>query len=270
MVDATLALPADTRLMVLAPVVRDRKGEFADLFADMQAQGYVRFRVDGTDGRGRRRAEAEEGREARHRRRHRPRQACQPGIAAAPGRELRGGAAHRRRRARIALEIGTSRRAEHLFSSKFACPLCSYSLSELEPRLFSFNSPVGACPTCDGLGADDGVRRRPRGRLPVAQPGQRRGQGLGPAQRLHLLAARERRRATTASTSTPPFEELPEPARQVLLHGSGSEEIEFVYEAEGARGKTRAGQAQASVRRHPAQPRAPLQARPIRSRCART
>ena len=84
---------------------------------------------------------------------------------------------------------------EHLFSSKFACPVCNYSLPELEPRLFSFNSPVGACPTCDGLGHDDRVRRRARRRLPVAQPGERRGQGLGPAQRLHVLAARERRRA---------------------------------------------------------------------------
>ena len=97
MVDAVLALPADTRLMVLAPVVRDRKGEFAELFADMQAQGYVRFRVDGADRRGGRRAEAEEGREARHRRRHRPRASARPEHAAAPGRELRGRAAHRRR-----------------------------------------------------------------------------------------------------------------------------------------------------------------------------
>ena len=104
----------------------------------------------------------------------------------------------------------------------------------------------------------DGVRPRARRRLSVAEPGQRRGEGLGPAQRLHLLAARKRRRGTTASTSTRRSRSCPRRAQQVLLHGSGSDEIEFVYEAEGARGKHAQRQALASVRRHPAELRAAL------------
>ena len=148
---------------------------------------------------------------------------------------------------------------EHLFSSKFACPVCSYSLPELEPRLFSFNSPVGACPTLRRPGPGDGVRPRARGRLPVAQPGQRRGEGLGPAQRLHLLACSKAWPGTTASTSTRRSRTCRREARQVLLHGSGDEEIEFVYQAEGAKGGTRAQrQALASVRRHHPELRAPL------------
>ena len=119
----------------------------------MQAQGFVRFRVDGTVRsrlRRRRPAEAEEDREAQHRRRHRPHQGQRPTMQAAPGRELRDRAAPADGRA-LALRDG-HRSSEHLFSSKFACPICGYSLPELEPRLFSFNTPMGACPDCDGLG----------------------------------------------------------------------------------------------------------------------
>ena len=151
MVDAVLALPEDTRLMVLAPVVRDRKGEFAELFERHAGAGLCALPVDGADRRGRdvpklKKAEKHDIDVVIDRLRRRS-----AGRAAAPGRELRGRAAHRRR-PRASRSRCDSRRREHLFSSKFACPLCSYSLSELEPRLFSFNSPVGACPTCDGLG----------------------------------------------------------------------------------------------------------------------
>src|ERR1019366_10395730 len=163
MVDATLALPAETRLLLLAPVVRDRKGEFAELFQDMQSQGFVRFRVDG------RTVEAADVPKLKKSEKHDidvviDRIKVQPGIEQrlaesyeaalriADGRALAieidaapaTGAAH-------AQHTGAHPH-EHLFSSKFACPLCDYSLPELEPRLFSFNSPVGACPTCGGLG----------------------------------------------------------------------------------------------------------------------
>jgi excinuclease ABC subunit A len=157
---------------------------------------------------------------------------------------------------------------EHLFSSKFSCPLCDYSLSELEPRLFSFNSPVGACPTCGGLGVTTVFDRRPGGRLSLAQPGERRSQGLGPAQRLHLLAARERRRHYGFDIDTA-FEELPESAREVLLRGSGSEEIEFVYEAAGP--AARPARSSASIRSKASCPTSSAASRkPTRSRCART
>src|SRR3989475_922155 len=148
MVDAVLGLPEDTRLMVLAPVVRDRKGEFVELFADMQAQGYVRFRVDGTVH------EFDELPKLKKTEKHdidvvvdrlktrsdvkqRVAESFEAALRIADGRA-------------IALEMDGGK--EHLFSSKFACPICSYSIPELEPRLFSFNSPVGACPSCDGLG----------------------------------------------------------------------------------------------------------------------
>ena len=159
MVDATLALPADTRLMILAPVVRDRKGEFADLFADMQAQGYVRFRVDGKT------VEAADVPKLKKAEKHDidvviDRIRVQPGIEQRLAESYEAALRIADGRA-LAVELDAAvgepaaakaAPVEHLFSSKFSCPLCDYSLSELEPRLFSFNSPVGACPTCGGLG----------------------------------------------------------------------------------------------------------------------
>ena len=148
MVDAVLALPEETRLMILAPVARDRKGEFADLFQDMQAQGYVRFRVGGQIH------EADALPKLKKNDKHdidvvidrlrvrpdgrqRLAESFEAALRVADGRA-------------IALETDSGQ--EHLFSSRFGCPVCSYSLPELAPRLFSFNSPVGACPACDGLG----------------------------------------------------------------------------------------------------------------------
>src|SRR5439155_6596991 len=148
MVDAALALPADTRLMVLAPVVRDRKGEFSELFADMQTQGYVRFRVDGATH------EAADVPKLKKAEKHDidvviDRVKVQPGLQQRLAESFEAALRVADGRA-IALEMDGGR--EHLFSSKFACPVCSYSLPELEPRLFSFNNPMGACPRCDGLG----------------------------------------------------------------------------------------------------------------------
>ena len=148
MVDAALSLPEDTRLMILAPVVRDRKGEFIDLFSDMQAQGYVRFRVDGAA------YEAADVPKLKKAEKHDidvviDRVKVQPGLQQRLAESFEAAMRIADGRA-MALEMDGGR--EHLFSSKFACPVCSYSLSELEPRLFSFNSPVGACPSCDGLG----------------------------------------------------------------------------------------------------------------------
>ena len=148
MVDAVLAMPEETKLMILAPVLRDRKGEHAELFAEMQAKGYVRFRIDGQV------VEAADLKPLAKNEKHdvdvvvdrlkvradmgqRLAESFEAALNLAEGRAL-------------ALEMDTQQ--EHLFSAKFACPVCSYSLAELEPRLFSFNSPQGACPTCDGLG----------------------------------------------------------------------------------------------------------------------
>ncbi|HET6599508.1 MAG TPA: excinuclease ABC subunit UvrA, partial [Burkholderiaceae bacterium] len=134
---------------------------------------------------------------------------------------------------------------EHLFSSKFACPVCSYSLSELEPRLFSFNSPVGACPTCDGLGHTtvfDAERVVAFPSLSLAS-GAVKGWDRRNGYTFSLLESVARHYGFDIDAA---FEALPERARQVLLQGSGNEDIEFSYEAEGPRGKPRS-----IKRRHP-------------------
>ena len=234
MVDAALALPEDTKLMVLAPVVRDRKGEFADLFADMQAQGYVRFRVNGqvvevADLKPLVKNEKHDIDVVVDRLKVRPDMAQRLAESFETALRLADGRA-------LAIEMDTG--AEHLFSAKFACPVCSYSLAELEPRLFSFNSPVGACPTCDGLGhviAFDPQRV-------VAFPTLSMGSGA--------VKGWDRRNPYTYSLIETlgqhygvdieqAFEDLPPTMQQVLLYGSGSEEIAFVYEADGPAGKKR-------------------------------
>ena len=245
MVDAVLALPEGTRLMVLAPVVRDRKGEFTELFADMQAQGYVRFRVDGAA------YDAADVPKLKKTEKHDidvviDRIKVQPGLQQRLAESFE--AALRIAEGRtMALEMdlrepltaGTPPPArEHLFSSKFACPVCSYSLSELEPRLFSFNSPVGACPTCDGLGHTtvfDADRVVAFPSLSLAS-GAVKGWDRRNAYTFSLLESVARHYAFDIDAA---FETLPEAARKVLLRGSGTEDIAFVYEAESARGKVR-------------------------------
>ena len=197
MVDAVLALPEDTRLMVLAPVARDRKGEFVELFQDMQAQGYVRFRI-GSNGKPGRCSRPSELPKLKKNEKHDidvvvDRLRVQPGRAAAPGRELRDRAAHRRRPRHRA---GDGHRPANTCSPASSAARCAaIRCSELEPRLFSFNSPVGACPSCDGLGQVTVFDAAARGGLPSLEPGLGRGQGLGPAQCLHLLDAGKRGQA---------------------------------------------------------------------------
>jgi excinuclease ABC subunit A len=234
MVDAALALPEDTKLMVLAPVVRDRKGEFTELFADMQAQGYVRFRVDGAA------YEAADVPKLKKAEKHDidvviDRVKVQAGLQQRLAESFEAALRIAEGRA-MALEMDTGH--EHLFSSKFACPICSYSLSELEPRLFSFNSPVGACPSCDGLGLTtvfDPERVVSFPSLSMAS-GAVKGWDRRNAYTFSLLESVAKHYGFDIDT---PFEDLPKKAQNVLLNGSGKEEIEFVYEAEGAKGKTR-------------------------------
>ncbi len=234
MVDAVLALPEETRLMVLAPVVRDRKGEFVEAFADWQAQGYVRFRVDGQI------VEATELPKLKKTEKHdidvvidrlktrpdvkqRLAESFEAALRVADGRA-------------IALEMDGGK--EHLFSSRFGCPICSYSLPELEPRLFSFNSPVGACPHCDGLGVQtvfDPERVVAFPSLSMAA-GAVKGWDKRNAYTFSLLESVARHYGFDIEA---PFEALPEQARHVLLFGSGEEDIEFLYEAEGKGGRTR-------------------------------
>jgi excinuclease ABC subunit A len=239
MVDAVLALPEDTRLMILAPVVRDRKGEFTELFEDMQARGYVRFRVGG-DGVPGQVVEAEALPKLKKNEKHDidvviDRLKSKPDVKQRLAESFEASLRIADGRA-IALEMDSGR--EHLFSSKFGCPVCSYSLPELEPRLFSFNSPVGACPACDGLGqvtVFDPERVVAFPSLSLAA-GAVKGWDRRNAYTHSLLESVARHYGFDIET---PFEGLAPTAQQVLLHGSGEEDIEFVYQAEGTRGKTR-------------------------------
>jgi excinuclease ABC subunit A len=148
MVDHVLALPEDTKLMILAPIVSNRKGEQADLFSELQAQGFMRVRVDGKvyeiDALPKLTKNVKHSVDvvidrlkARPEMKQRLAESFETALRHAEGR---------------AIAAETDSATEHLFSAKFACPACSYSLPELEPRLFSFNNPMGACPKCDGLG----------------------------------------------------------------------------------------------------------------------
>jgi len=234
MVDALITLPEGTRLMLLAPLARQKKGEFTETFAQMQQLGYVRFRIDWQV------AEAHELPPLKKNEKHDidvviDRVKVRPDLAQRLAESieavLRVGA-HEGAGRVIALDMDSGQ--EHLFSSKYACPVCSYSLPELEPRLFSFNSPTGACPACDGLGQQqvfDAARV-------VAFPGISLASGA--------IAGWDRRNAlyfgmlsTLAAhygfDVDTPFEDLPQRVRDVILHGSGEEEIAFTYFADGGK-----------------------------------
>ncbi|HRG06311.1 MAG TPA: excinuclease ABC subunit UvrA, partial [Acidovorax defluvii] len=232
MVDAVLALPEDTKLMILAPVAREKKGEFTELFAQMQALGYIRFRVDGQI------YEHESLPQLKKTEKHdidvvidrvKVRGDLQQRLAESIEAALRIGSGvggHDGNGRVLALEMDTGQ--EHLFSSKFACPVCSYSLAELEPRLFSFNSPMGACPACDGIGQRevfDPVRVVAFPTLSLASgaiKGWDRRNG-------YYFAMLESLAKHYAFDIEAPFESLPAPVQRAILYGSGEEEIAFSY-----------------------------------------
>ena len=224
MVDAALALPEDTRLMVLAPIAREKKGEFTETFADLQAQGYVRFRLNGEV------VEYGDLPALKKTEKHNidvviDRLKVKPGMQQRLAESFEAALRLADGKA-IALEMDSG--VEHLFSARYACPLCSYALGELEPRLFSFNSPQGACPRCDGLGQTEFFDPERVVAFPTlslssgAIKGWDRRNGYYFAL-IESLAAHYRFDVDT------PFENLPEAVRQVLLYGSGDQDIKFSY-----------------------------------------
>ncbi len=235
MVDAVLALPEDTKLMILAPLAREKKGEFLDVFAAMQAQGYVRFRVDGQayefdDLPKLKKTEKHDidvvidRLKVREDLKQRLAESFEAALRLADGRA-------------IAQEMDSSAPAtagdapvfkEHLFNAKFSCPVCTYSISELEPRLFSFNSPVGACPTCDGLGH---MEFFDPARV-VAFPSLSLASGAIKSwdrRNGYYFALLESLAKHYKFDIEQPFENLPEAVRQAVLYGSGEEDIKFSY-----------------------------------------
>ena len=224
MVDSVLSLPDETKLMILAPVVRERKGEQLDLFEGLKAQGFVRVRVDGeiyeldappslTKTTKHSIDVVVDRLKVRADMKQRIAESFETALRLAEGKA-------------VAMEMDTGK--EHLFSAKFSCPSCDYSLAELEPRLFSFNNPMGACPKCDGLGQMsffDPKRVVAFPHLSLAAGAikgwDKRNQFY--FQLLSSLAAHYKFDLETA------FEELPEDVQHILLHGSGKEEIAFKY-----------------------------------------
>ena len=224
MVDHVMAMPEETRIMILAPLIVGRKGEQAELFEELKAQGFVRVRIDGAVH------EIDTlpklGRNQKHTveaviDRLRVRADAKQRLAESFETALR----HSDGRA-LAVEMDSGR--THVFSSRFACPICGHSLPELEPRLFSFNNPLGACPRCDGLGSItlfDPKRIVAFPHLSLAAGAvkgwDRRNQFY--FQMLTGLAMHY------GFDLEKPFEQLPETVQSVVLYGSGSEKIRFAY-----------------------------------------
>jgi len=224
MVDHVLALPEDTKLMILAPLIVGRKGENIDLFDELRAQGFVRVRVDGEV------YELDETPQLDKNKKHtievvidrlKVRADLQQRVAESFETALR----HAEGRA-IAVEMDSGK--EHWFSAKFACPVCSYSLPELEPRLFSFNNPMGACPKCDGLGQItffDPKRIVAHPDLSLAS-GAIKGWDRRNQFYFQMLTSIAEHYGFDVNL---PWDQLPGEAQQAILHGSGREQIAFTY-----------------------------------------
>jgi excinuclease ABC subunit A len=232
MVDHVLSQPEDSRWMLLAPVVSERKGEHVQVLDDLRGQGFIRARIDGEI------YELDDPPKLDLRRKHsidvvvdrfkvRPDLAVRLAESFETALKLADG---------IALVVSMDDpQTETVYSDKYACSHCGYSLSELEPRIFSFNNPKGACPTCDGLG----VKQYFDARLVVHSPklslagGAVRGWDKRNAYYYHMIQSLAEHYGFDPEQ---PFEDLPENVRNIVLYGSGKEAIAF--KAVAARGTT--------------------------------
>jgi len=227
MVDQVLALPADSRVMILAPVLSGRKGEQQELLASLAAQGFVRARIDGLI------IDLDEPPPLSKNRRHDieiviDRLRVRPELRGRLAESFETALAYSDGRA-IAVEMDkTDGSGEYPFSARFACPVCDFALPVLEPRLFSFNNPAGACPRCDGLGQitffdPQRVVAYPELSLSAGaiRGWDRRNQFY--FQMIECLAAHYGFNVET------PFENLSKKAQEIMLYGSGEERIAFRY-----------------------------------------
>ena len=239
MVDQVLALgdaeaTREQRWMLLAPVVRERKGEHAQVFDQLRAQGFVRVRVNGELHE----IDAVPALALRQKHtieavidRFRPREDIKQRLAESFETALKLGDGMA-----MVMSLDDAAAAPQLFSSKYSCPVCDYSLPELEPRLFSFNAPMGACPSCDGLGVAeffDPARVVAHPELSLAA-GAVRGWDRRNAYYFQLINSLARHYRFDVDA---PWQSLPEAARQAVLFGSGDEVVTFNYLTE-AGGRT--------------------------------
>ncbi|MCW8825435.1 MAG: excinuclease ABC subunit UvrA [Gammaproteobacteria bacterium] len=231
MVDQVMAMPEGAKLMILAPVVKERKGEHQQLLESLRSQGFIRARIDGEL------VELDAAPTLELRKKHtievvidrfkvrddlkqRLADSFETTLNLSEGLALV-----------MPMDGDDSGIEAQIFSSKYACPHCNYSISELEPRLFSFNNPAGACPSCDGLGHQqyfDPNRVVTNPDLTLAA-GAIRGWDRRNAYYFQLLTSLSEHYKFDIDT---PFNELPDEIQQVLLYGSGDVEIEFVYHSE--------------------------------------
>ena len=231
MVDHVMQLPEGAKLMLLAPMVEARKGEHLHVLERLRAQGYVRARIDGVV------ASLDEAPALDKNRKHTI-EAVVDRVVVRAGQEQRLAESFETAAnlgeglVRVAiLDDADKTGAELVFSARYACPHCGYSIPELEPRLFSFNNPAGACPTCGGLG----VRQFFDPARVVADPtlslpaGAIRGWDRRNAFYFQMLESLARHYKFDLDT---PFEELPAKLREVILYGSGDEPIAFSYLSE--------------------------------------
>ncbi len=226
MVDQVLALPEGSKLMLLAPIISERKGEHQKRLQELQAEGFIRARIDGEI------YEIDSAPELELHKKHnieavvdrfKVRSDLQLRLSESFETALRLSEGL----ARIAWIDNTTEK-ELIFSANFACPHCGYSIVELEPRLFSFNNPVGACPTCDGLGIEQFFDPK----MVVAHPhlslaaGAVRGWDRRNAYYFQLICSLGRHYKFDVETC---WEKLPKKIQQVILFGSGDEAITFSY-----------------------------------------
>ena len=225
MVDAVLAMPEGSKLMLLAPVVRDRKGEHLHVFEQMRAAGFIRVRVNGIvvdlddvptlDKKKKHRIDVVVDRfKVRDDLKLRLAESFETAL------ELTDGVAA------VAPMEGDGE--ETLFSARYACPICGHSIDELEPRLFSFNNPAGACSSCDGLGVtqffdESRVVLHPEASL---AEGAIRGWDRRNVYYFHLLRSLSKHYGFDMDK---PFDKLSQKHRDIILYGSDGEEIEFSY-----------------------------------------
>lgn len=226
MVDNVLTLPEGKRLMLLAPVVKERKGEHTKLLDSLAAQGYIRARIDGEI------CDLSDPPKLELQIKHtievvvdrfKVRDDLTQRLAESfeTALTLSGGTA-------IIADMEDSSAEELVFSANFACPVCGYSMSELEPRLFSFNNPAGACPTCDGLGVQqffdpDRVVQNPN--LSLGGGAIRGWDRRNFYYYQMLMSLADHYKFDIES----PYSELPAKIQKVILNGSGRESIEFKY-----------------------------------------
>ena len=225
MVDNILEFPENTKLMLLAPIIRDRKGEHLHVFEQLRRDGFIRARVDG------RVVDLDDLPDLEKKKKHtieavidrfKVRKDIQLRLSESIETALTLSAGL------LIVNFMDGEREDQLLSSKHACPVCDYSLSELEPRLFSFNNPAGACPSCDGLGVkqffdEDKVIHFPESSL---AEGAIRGWDRRNVYYFHMLNSLAEHYKFDVDT---PWNELKKAYQKVILSGSGSTEIEFNY-----------------------------------------